>query len=218
MTPRDGLRRRVLLVDDEGMSRGLLASLLTSAEYEVVVAATAAEAIATFRRFDPDVLVVDIDLGAGPSGLDLVLAISKKEPTLPIIVLSNYAMTADYRNGPAAHALYLSKHELVDTDVLLDALDALLRDGRPDAIAGEPAASAIDALTDAQLQLLRMIAQGLSNEEIAHRRGSTVRAVEHLVRRTFQALGIAPEGARNARVTAAMIYARAAGIPPAIKR
>lgn len=206
--------RRVLLVEDEAMSRTLLANALRNAGYDVAVAASASEAVEEFKAFDPDALVSDIDLGDGPTGLDLVLSLTHRNPYLAVLVLSNYSITPDYRHGALANATYLSKKNLSDTRVLLDALDGVLRELEPTQPVRPDPTRPLDALTDAQLQVLRMVAEGLSNSEIAERRHCTPRAAEHMIHRIFLALGLEQDPSINTRVAAAMLYVREAGMPP----
>jgi DNA-binding NarL/FixJ family response regulator len=68
-------------------------------------------------------------------------------------------------------------------------------------------------LTPAQFELLRLIAMGYSNDQIAQERGVTLRSVESLVNRLFVALGLSSDARSNARVKAAMLYARVMGVP-----
>jgi DNA-binding NarL/FixJ family response regulator len=62
-----------------------------------------------------------------------------------------------------------------------------------------------------------MVAMGLSNHEIAAQRGTTVRAVEHLVKRAFTAAGVDADAPGNARVVAARQFITVAGMPFASK-
>jgi DNA-binding NarL/FixJ family response regulator len=56
-----------------------------------------------------------------------------------------------------------------------------------------------------------MLASGLTNSQIAERRGTTIRAVEGIVSRIFQSLSIDVQADGNARVEAATAYLRASG-------
>jgi DNA-binding NarL/FixJ family response regulator len=58
-----------------------------------------------------------------------------------------------------------------------------------------------------------MVAMGLSNHEIAAQRGTTVRAVEHLVKRAFIAAGVETDSPGNTRVAAARKFISVAGMP-----
>lgn len=207
--------RSVLLVEDEAMSRTLLAGVLEAAGFEVVTADSADDAIEAFVASDPDALVTDIDLGPGATGLDLVVSLSARNPHLPVVVLSNYAITPDYANPVLAKAAYLRKKDLSDTNVLLDALDGVLREQQFHGQTPTGAGGRLAGLTTAQVHVLRMIAEGMSNQEIADRRRCTIRAAEHMVQRTFIALGLGADPRVNTRVAAARIYIEEAGLPSA---
>lgn len=205
--------RSVLLVEDEAMSRTLLAGVLESAGFDVTTAATADEAIDAFIAVDPDALITDIDLGAGATGLDLVVSLSNRNPHLPVVVLSNYAITPDYANPVLSKAAYLRKKDLSETSVLLDALDGVLREQQSSMTVDDGSGGRLSRLTTAQVHVLRMIAEGLSNQEIADRRRCSLRAAEHMVQRTFTALGLGSDARVNTRVAAARIYIEEAGLP-----
>ena len=207
-------RRRVLLVEDEAMSRTLLSDALRAAGFEVEACAKATQALQVFKDFDPDALVTDIDLGSGPSGLDLVVAMSKMAPYLAIVILSNYTITPDYRHPALARTAYVRKQELDDTAKLVDALESALHDQPP---REPPIASGkrLSQLTASQVQVLRMIAEGMSNEEIARQRVTSVKSVEHMITRIFTALGVGADAAVNSRVAAVRIYIEEAGLPGA---
>jgi DNA-binding NarL/FixJ family response regulator len=64
-----------------------------------------------------------------------------------------------------------------------------------------------------QLAVLQMIALGMSNQQIAKERGTTIRAVENLVKRAFESAGVDVENDANPRVTAAREYIKVAGMP-----
>ena len=204
-------RRRVILVEDEAMSRSLLCDVLTGAGFEVEPCASAAEALKAFKGFDPEALVTDIDLGQGPSGLDLVVAMAKMAPYLAVVILSNYSITPDYRHDTLGRAAYLRKQELTDSSILLSALEGVLHDQSD--VEHLVAGRRLSGLTPLQVQVLRMIAEGLSNEEIARRRATSVKSVEHLVTRIIMALGLKPDPAVNMRVCAARVYIEEAGLP-----
>lgn len=205
-------QRSVLLVEDEAMSRTLLAGVIEAAGFDVFTASTADEAIETFIACDPDALVTDIDLGSGASGLDLVLSLAHRNPHLPVVVLSNYAITPDYTHPALARAAYLRKKDLSDTQMLIEAIDSSLRQARAERTASTSTGGRLDSLTTSQVHVLRMIAEGLSNQEIADRRRCSLRAAENMVQRTFAALGLVPDSRINTRVAAARIYFEEAGL------
>ena len=209
-------RRQVLVVEDDQFLCGLLSEILTGRGFVTHEAHDGETALALIDEHDPDALIVDLDLGHGPSGLDVIGALGDRIAEFGVLVLSNYPSPAAMTRGAALPESvgYLMKRKVSDPDEVIDALEAVLTNTsseRPDQRENLPAELA--ALTPAQLELLRLIAMGYSNEMIARERDVTVRSVESLVNRVFSALGLSSDARSNARVKAAMLYARTMGIP-----
>jgi len=82
------MRRQVLICDDAMFMRSVVASVLTSAGYDVVgEAATGVEAVARFDELRPDVMTMDL-LMPEMGGLDAVRAIREKHPDARIVICS----------------------------------------------------------------------------------------------------------------------------------
>lgn len=209
--------RRILVVEDEPFVRGLVGETLRRAGFDVRTAANATEALARAADFDPDGAVLDIDLGDGPNGLDVSDALGVHYPHMAIVFLTQMpAPEVVGRAEAMPRAAYLIKRELSDPRVLVDALELVLRDGNPnpefraDLERRDPLAR----LSPAQLDTLRCITQGFSNDEIARTRGTSVRAVEAMVSRIFAILEVASDPRLSPRVAAARVYLDNAGVPP----
>jgi DNA-binding NarL/FixJ family response regulator len=203
------VRRGVLIVDDDALLRDMIAQVLEKAGFDTVTAANAIEAISLTRTVNPDAVVIDIDLGIGPDGLQLAEAITRESPGTAMVFLTNLP-SARFSSRPSATVLdsvaYLRKSRLATSDELVVALNAVLSERvtpeqRHDQNVGDPLAQ----LTSSQLEVLRMVSEGLSNDQIAILRHSSTRSVERLFARTLEALHIDPHlGA--ARVHAARTY------------
>ncbi|MCX6461635.1 MAG: response regulator transcription factor [Actinobacteria bacterium] len=202
---------RVLLVEDEALSRSLIAGLLESGGYVVAAYGNAKDASRSFEAFCPDAIVTDIDLHTGPSGIDLVVAVKKRHPGLKVVILSNYAIAPDLRHSSLADAAYLNKRDLTEPDVLLATLKSLLSNELCGAMDSRIASGPLAPLTAAQAEVLRMVASGLTNEEIAARRFTTVKSVENMVHRIMATLGVSPDHSLNRRVVASQFFTREAG-------
>jgi DNA-binding NarL/FixJ family response regulator len=209
--------RSVLVVEDEPFIRGLVADKLKGNGFKVEVASTAAEARKIAANTDIDIVVMDIDLGPGPSGLDLGIALHKMHPELALVFLTHVPepriFGVDVKSVPK-NAAYLLKERLADPNVLNDAIEAALRDRvgpefRDDLKPSHPLVN----VSKTQLDVLRMIAKGLSNQQIAEQRGTTLRAVENLVNRAIAAAGIDAKSKTSARVIAVREFIRIAGLP-----
>mgnify|MGYP006282096007 CR=1 FL=1 len=213
---RETFARRVLVVEDDRLLAELIGSHLLGAGFAVAIATDSSSARDTLDAFDPDAALLDIDLGRGPTGVDLAHALVERAPYLALIFLTKMADSRfSGRELPDGVPIaYLRKTQVRTPAEVVAAIDTALGerespDTRHDLHGDRPLAG----LSRAQFEVLRMIAEGRSNTEIAAVRGSTERAVEHLIRRTLQAAGIA-EGAGSRRVNAARAYIAAAGALP----
>lgn len=199
--------RRVLLVEDDHLLRDLLARSLEAHGFLVAPAANAADAKRAFAAFDPDGAVIDVELGSGPTGFDLADVLRGHSPHFPIVFLTNLPdprfaerTSDDLPSGVA----YLRKTALSNAEALIEALDRAMRGEaehipRDDRDPDRPLAS----LTRKQVEVMRLVAEGRSNIQIAETRGVTIKAVEDTVRRACATLGIDPNAEGNIRVAAA---------------
>ena len=208
---------RILIVEDEPLVRALLTSLLEAEGFKTKQAATAADARAVTQDFDPQVAVLDIELGSGPSGIDLAQILRTQFPSIGLVFLTHIpeprVVGVENRNIPKNSA-YLRKDRMADTGVLRKAIDAAFsnrvsKDLRDD----KNSSHKLTDVSRSQLDVLRMVAMGLSNHEIAAQRGTTVRAVEHLVKRAFASAGVDATAPGNSRVVAAREFISVAGMP-----
>ena len=206
--------RSLLLVEDDPFSRGLVAETLRNAGFDVTTANNAREASARFDKVDPDALVVDVNLGSGADGIELANALRSRAPYLAVLVLTRFPSPAvagmTHRLPP--HAAFLSKDAAEDPATIVAALESALADDLP-SVSDVAPDSPLARLTPAQVAVLRMVAEGWTNAEIATKRGSTVRAIEKLLHRSIVALGITEDSRRNARVEAVRAYVAAFGVP-----
>lgn len=204
--------RRVLLVEDEQLTRALLSKLVHEAGFDVESCGSAEEAAEIAEKFDPDAMVVDISLGDGPNGLDLIAAMQALNPHLAFVVLSNYAATPEHFKILSKVA-YLRKRDVSDPKVLIDALNGVLTDKDPAKSYPLRNVEALSQLTKQQTKVLSMIAQGLSNQEIANRRNTTIQSTEQLITRIYRTLKLERSSASSMRVSATTIYSSLAGAP-----
>jgi DNA-binding NarL/FixJ family response regulator len=198
--------RHIVVVENEDLLRDLIGRSLEGAGFKVSTAANAADARRACLANDPDGLVVDIELGPGPDGFDFATAITKENPEVAIVFLTNLP---DPRHAGrdskiiGKHTAYLRKSNLIDANQLIDALNAVLTDQldenhRHDLDPSRPFA----AFSKKQLEVIKQISEGLTNQQIADVRGTSVRAVEGMVSRIFEQLGIDVHATGNARVEA----------------
>ncbi|MBI4465004.1 MAG: response regulator transcription factor [Acidobacteria bacterium] len=185
---------RVLIADDHAILReGLRALLGLSQDLEVVgEAADGKEAIEQCRRLHPDVVLMDIAM-PGLGGLEATLEIKKEDPRAKVLVLTQYEDREYIRRFLKAGVSGYVLKKAVSSE-LAAAIRAAYRGGlvlAPE-VAREameefpartrPAESAdpYDALTDREKEVLKLVAEGHSNKEVAEMLGISVKtAMSH---------------------------------------
>jgi len=211
--------RTVLVVEDDPMTRGLLAEILDASGFRVATASTGSDARRICDLIDPDAVVMDIDLGVGPSGFDVADAMLADSPHLVFLFLTNLPdarfASRDPKSLPQG-AGYLRKEKLARPGALVEALELVLKGHltttpRDDLDPSRPLAK----LSKNQIAVLKMVALGLSNQQIAVIRNTTVRAVQIMLTKAVAALGVDDDTEANVRVVAARSYIAAAGLPVA---
>ncbi|WP_114853846.1 response regulator transcription factor [Brachybacterium sp. YJGR34] len=210
---------RVSVVEDEALMRSMLVRTIDEAPtmrvvHELDGAAAARLAIAPRST---DVALLDVNLGDG-NGIALGLELQRADPRLAVLLLSSldvmglFLSVQDQVSEPWS---YLSKRSTFTRDVLLGAIAAtadgdvvidpsLVQRSRPRA--GTPVAG----LTSAQFQVLRLVAEGLSNEAVADRLHLSVRSVESHLLSIYRRLDVDGEGA-NRRVRAVLTFLEQTG-------
>lgn len=209
--------RRVLLVEDYLPLRTLVAESLASEGFEVTSFDAAADALRKFQPDCADVLVTDIDLPERPNGVELATIMRAQDPGLAIVFLTNFPESAAFAGTvePPKPYAFLQKSYLDSSQRLIDTVESALADSVNPVRLSEGEAQPLANLTTNQLEVVRMIAAGLTNAEIASRRGTNQRAVERMIYRLFAQLGIANDQTRNPRVVVTNLYTQAFGYPPA---
>jgi len=193
MTPERGhsAKKTILIVDDHPVLRRGLATLIES-EPDLSVcseAATCAAALEAIRESRPDLVIVDLALEES-DGLDLVKEMKASHPEIPALVLSMHDEKVFAERSLRAGARgYVTKQQLDDT--VLIAIRRLL-DGETymsDALEERLAAkfvggrtletdSPLDALSDRELQVFRLIGQGRTTRQIAETLSLSVKTIE----------------------------------------
>jgi DNA-binding NarL/FixJ family response regulator len=198
---------RVLLVEDEQFTRGLLTQTMTGAGVDVLACTTVTEAMGALASFDPHVIMTDLDLGPGPSGVHLLRGVEQHAPWVGRIMLSVHASPQlGARDGGQLpdDVVYVVKSMVSSADDLLAAIEAAVAHK----VIREPGNCSDDqvVISAAHGEVLRLVALGLSNAGIAEVRGTSVNAAEAMVQRTFLALGIRSDRRHNARVLAVRMW------------
>lgn len=209
-------RRRVLVVEDHALMRSLVADAFSQRGFEITTAPSAVDALRLVDDADPDLLVTDIDLGSRPNGVELATIVRERAPHVAVMFLSNLSReaAAAQARDTVEGASFVNKGAIGSVAELVDAAEAVLADRPVEHLTGTTGSQgALLRLSPAQRETTRLLAAGLTNAEIARRRGVSVRAVEKSVERVFQALGLAADDGIAPRVAAATLYTATFGDP-----
>lgn len=202
---------RLLLVEDDDFTRTTLASALESHGMEIVATTSGShDAVKAGIVFEFDVAVLDLDLGPGPTGIDIAHGLRRTKPHVGIVLLTSFVdprlLSSSLSELPTGSA-YVVKQSLNSMELLTAAIEGaahLAGGGVPDTSA--------TGLTDAQIDTLRLLAAGLSNAEIARVRVVAEKSVEQAIARTAKRLGISTAPDQNQRVALAREYFRLTGM------
>lgn len=185
---------RIMLVDDHGFVRSAIRQALTAPDVEVVAeAATAEEALRLAPEVRPDVLLLDIDL-PGMSGLRLLRELRPRLPDTRFVMLTVSTSQSDVLEAVRLGAVgYLTKD--LDADALLRSIRGV-RDGDlamprrlaartirdlVDGVAGrtnDRSSPGLDALSRREEEILRLLADGMTDREIGEILTISTRTVE----------------------------------------
>jgi DNA-binding NarL/FixJ family response regulator len=212
---------RVVVADDETLLREGLARLLDYSGIQVVgKAATAEELMRRVELNRPDVAIVDIKMPPTHTDEGLVAAeeIRTTHPKVGVLVLSHYLesryATRLLENHPERSG-YLLKERVSDVAVLVDALqridegECVVDPTIVSRLIGHPReANLLDELTERELEILSLMAEGHSNEGICKKLFLSPKTVETHVRHILGKLGIGETSDYHRRVLAVLAYLR----------
>lgn len=202
---------KLIIVEDDVLTREALASSLEFAGFQIISAvATASAALEAARSESPEVALLDLDLGLGPTGIDIAHALRKEKPRIGIVFLTSFA---DPRLSRSANtqlpvgARYLTKQQVEG----LSRVATTLLQAKFQPLASNPTIIFKTELSDHQISALKLLVAGLNNSEIAQKLGVSEKAVEHSITRIARTLGVSRVGNMNLRVGLLRHYSQLIG-------
>lgn len=173
----------ILIVDDDPGALALVTELLAGAGYEVVEAERAEEALAAARRRPPLLAILDVNL-PGVSGYQLCSDLKEELGDVPVIFLSGERTESFDRVA----GLMLGADDYIvkpfAPDELLARVRSVLRRAAPGA------AERVSPLTKRELEVLRLLAEGRSQREIASELVITPKTVGTHIEHILEKLGV----------------------------
>jgi two-component system NarL family response regulator len=186
-------RIRILVVDDHALLRaGLGASVGAESDMEIVAAASnGKEAVEQFQQHRPDVTLMDLKMPV-MGGVEAIQAIRSQCPSAKVVVLSTYAGDEDiFRALEAGATTYLLKDTLAED--LVRVIREVFAGARP---LPAPVAQLLadrmlqPKLTARELDVLRLIAKGMRNKEIAAQLGIAEETTQGYVKSILLKFGL----------------------------
>jgi DNA-binding NarL/FixJ family response regulator len=201
---------RLILVEDDPFTRATLGDALAMHGFDIRArVGTAFEAIEAQRNHDPQVALLDLDLGVGASGIDVAIALREKDPNIGIVFLTTYKdprlINSNMPNLPEG-AIFLNKLEMNSTAKI--AIQISLAVFKPLAKRTLPwvRRGPLSSLSAIQIEILKDVAAGLSTFEIARKRGVSEQAIDKSINRISKNLSIPKSADSNLRVQIVRAY------------
>jgi len=208
---------KLLLVEDDQIILTIMSKALEAEGFKILGAATdVVTAMESFKKNQPDVAILDIDLGAGPTGIDLANKIRKINHRVAIVFCTSYKDIRFIKNEShyyPPHTVLLKKSDIVNLDKISNAIHEALemvRDAdetKPDQLSEK----FYKNLTNLEIELLAMVASGVSNKNIAKERGISTKSCENAIARLAKKLDIPATENNNQRVLMTRKYFELSG-------
>ncbi len=201
---------RLIMVEDDPFTRATLGDALATHGFDIRArVGTAFEAIEAQRVHNPQVALLDLDLGVGASGIDVAIALREKNPNIGIVFLTTYKdprlLNSNLPSLPEG-AIFLNKLQMNSTakiafQISLAIVKPLAKRALPWVRRGP-----LSSMSAIQIEILKDIADGLSTSEIARKRGVSEQAIDRSINRISKNLGIPKSADSNLRVQIVRAY------------
>ena len=214
----------VLIAEDSALFREGLARLLTEAGHVITAAIGDADEVdAAVELNRPDLVIMDVRMPPTMTddGAQAATRLRQRYPELPILLLSQHIETRHCAALATTNSFgYLLKDRVLDVDDFLDAMQRVVHSGSaldPEVvralIAPRGTSDPLRLLTEREIQVLELVARGLSNAAIGRTLTVAERTVESHMRSIFTKLGLIDAGDSHRRVRAVLAYLLPIGSP-----
>ena len=208
---------RLIIVEDENLLRDLLTNTLARVSNISIVGTyeNGKKALDDVERAKPDVALLDIDLGPGWTGVETGLHLRQCNPSMGIVLLSNYASPDLLQTIPAtevggwSYLLKKSSHNLHSFTRAIEGARARLVVLDPELLlkAYQEKQHPFNQLTTRQLEILTLVSQGYTNAAIAKSLFLSEKSIENQLTAIYAALNISSGNSQeHARVKAVLAF------------
>lgn len=201
---------RVMLVENDRTLLTMLAnSLAQFGENITAIASNPTDAIKLFQKVNPEVVVLDIDLGDSIDGIELANIMQKSNPNIGVVFLTSFT---DHRFAFIAHKefpkkyVYLRKQEIHNVKMVSDAIFEAATNSQKYYPARPVEKNYYSNLSDRDIELMRHISKGYSNIKIAKILKIESKSCENAISRLLKKLEIPPDKEINQRVLITQKY------------
>lgn len=201
---------KILLLENDAFAANFMKANLSQFGFtSIEIAHTASSAMKIFQLLKPDACLLDIEIGSGPNGIDVARSMRKNNSVVGIVFLTSVQdprlMDLKGLNLPTG-SFYMAKNSIKDSRDIALALEDSISEANsrtPCKIRGS--IPQLD-LSEGQYELIRFIAEGLSNREIAARKVVTIKSAENSIARLAKKLNIKDLTTNSQRVLIAKKY------------
>ena len=216
------LENSIMVIEDDSFTRSTLCAALRSLGLNVVAeSGSSREALVLGKTHMPSAALIDLDLGKGPTGIDLAIALRKIKRDIGIVFLTSYDDPRFLRpNLPLlpVGSQYLVKKSVAEIATVTRAIENAILSAKQTGSGSRALQSGggvqLSELTSIQIETLRLVSQGLTNSEIAKQRFINVKSVEQTINRVAKILDLPQDITHNQRVHMARVFFRSSGTAP----
>lgn len=203
----------VVVADDDRLTALTLADSLTRYRLKpLAIVHSARDALGATTTLKPDVLVVDLDFGPGPNGIDVAVRARRALPMIGIVIVTAYEdprlLAPDLPEAPSG-SVYLVKQQIANPEQVAiaarNSIELVLNPPR------KKQAKIGVSLTNSQVELLRLVAMGYSNHGIAEALTLSQDSVKKSITRLAKRLGVDHSSDSSLRVELTHRYLQLSG-------
>jgi len=206
---------RIILIEDDLFTRSTLSALLGHRGFEVVgQTESVEEALMLQELYSPEVALVDLDLGPGPNGIDIAIALRRVNPNIGIVMLTTFIdprFTGTSNLPLPKGTRFLTKGELNDVSILVTSILQVMRNPLSPSKQLKRSGS---LLTEGQIEILRLVSEGHTTASIAITRGVSEKSIEATLARIHSSLGLIKTKQLNPRVQLTRAFLSLTGKKP----